>query len=461
MVVTTHLGPSSRRTGPRFIELGGALALASLGLFGCNADSPALSTPTAGGTNAVSGTTNVGGTSPVATGGTSVGANVGGSSALGGNPGTGGQAPNQGGSANQGGVGQGGANTNSGGQTGIGGIAAGGKAAGGATSGNGGTSSGGKATGGIANGGGPSGGKSNGGSSVGGAITAGAPNGGNLTTGGKATAGTTSGIGGAATGGKSNGGSSAGGAATGGSSGNGTGPIKVWIAGDSTVQNCSSPCPCGWGSAFDPLFNGNVTVVNSAVGGRSIQTWLYEGAVSSDLVNGDCTLNSTAYSSRWTAMTDPSSGMKAGDYLLIQFGINDGDSTCPRHVSTTLFQKYLGVMATAAKAAGAQAIFLTSPSAIACSGSTAQTNRGFGTETKAAGTANGVPVIDLTTLSAKLYTSLGLCPNSSDYTSTTSAVGKFFCDDHTHFEAAGAKQIAQVIATALEDQGIGLAKYLL
>jgi lysophospholipase L1-like esterase len=39
-------------------------------------------------------------------------------------------------------------------------------------------------------------------------------------------------------------------------------------------------------------------------------------------------------------------------------------------------------------------------------------------------------------------------------------VGKFFCEDHTHFEAAGAAQIASVVAKALKEQGIGLAAYL-
>ncbi|HEX7599142.1 MAG TPA: class II glutamine amidotransferase, partial [Polyangia bacterium] len=98
---------------------------------------------------------------------------------------------------------------------------------------------------------------------------------------------------------------------------------------------------------------------------------------------------------------------------------------------------------------------------IACSGSTASsTTRGFGSETKAAGAANNVPVIDLTKLSADLYTTSGLCPNNADYTSTTSKVGQFFCDDHTHFEALGAKQIAQMVAKALKDQSIGLAAYL-
>ena len=58
-----------------------------------------------------------------------------------------------------------------------------------------------------------------------------------------------------------------------------------------------------------------------------------------------------------------------------------------------------------------------------------------------------------------LYKSFGFCPNG-DYTSTTSDLGKFFCDDHTHFEAASAKHIAGLVANALKTQGIGLAAYL-
>jgi lysophospholipase L1-like esterase len=117
-------------------------------------------------------------------------------------------------------------------------------------------------------------------------------------------------------------------------------------------------------------------------------------------------------------------------------------------------------MAMAAKMRGAQAIFLTSTSSMDCMGAMVNPNRGFGPTTTAAGTANGVPVIDLTKLSAALYTSLGFCPNSGSFSDESTPVGKFFCDDHTHFEAAGASQVAGVVAQALKDQNIGLAAYL-
>jgi lysophospholipase L1-like esterase len=234
--------------------------------------------------------------------------------------------------------------------------------------------------------------------------------------------------------------------------------VTIWMAGDSTMQNAST-CPIGWGSQFAPNFNSNVTVVNSAVGGRSIQTWLYDPNVTTTKNSaGECVVSPATFSDRWQAMLNSSTGMKAGDYLFIQFGINDGDSTCNRHVGSARYEELLGMMATAAKQRGAKPIFLTPVAAITCSGSVAVGNRGFLTETFDAGTASGVPVIDLHKLSYTLYNTLKLCPNNGDF--TMGAVGAFFCNDHTHFEAAGARQIATVVATALRNQQIPLAAYL-
>jgi lysophospholipase L1-like esterase len=264
-------------------------------------------------------------------------------------------------------------------------------------------------------------------------------------------------MGGSATGGGGNG---AGGGGGNGSGGGGSAPIKLWLAGDSTVQQCSGTCPCGWGSEFDPLFNDRVTVVNSAVGGRSIQTWLYEAAVTSTLGGDDeCTLTSQTYDKRWRDMLDATTGMKPGDYLFIQFGINDGDRTCPRHVGIDAFKAYLGDMAKAAKERGAQAIFVTPVSAIVCSGNKATATRGaFVDATKAAAAAAGVPVIDLHQASISLYDSLGFCPNDDNY--DKGDLGAFFCKDHTHFEAAGAAQIAKLVSQALAAQAPALAGYL-
>ncbi|MET7280590.1 SGNH/GDSL hydrolase family protein [Kribbella sp. NPDC005582] len=238
-------------------------------------------------------------------------------------------------------------------------------------------------------------------------------------------------------------------------------PITVWLAGDSTMAAPSSGavCPVGWGHQAAPYFNANVTIRNNAVAGRSIQTWLYERNVTGTKNSaGECVISPNTYATRWQQMLDATTGMKAGDYLLIQFGINDGDPNCPRHVGSARYRELLGVMASAAKARGAHPVFLTPVSAIRCSGSTAVGTRGFISETNAAATANQVPVIDLHRLSYTLYNTLRLCPNNGDYSS--GAVGAFFCNDHTHFEAAGARQIAGVVTKAIRDQNIPLSAYL-
>jgi lysophospholipase L1-like esterase len=231
----------------------------------------------------------------------------------------------------------------------------------------------------------------------------------------------------------------------------------VWLAGDSTVANPSAACPVGWGAQFDALFTGDVVVNNLALGGRSIQTWLYEGNVTSTIGSGgECVLSSTTASARWQRVLD---GMKAGDYLFIQFGINDGSATCPRHVGTARYQQLMTMMAQTAKARGAYPVLLTAVAAITCSGSTAVRNRGYVTQTTAAGAATGSPVIDLQTLSVNHYNAVKLCPNNGDY--TAGLVGQYFCNDHTHFETYGAQRIAGLVAGALRSQNIPLAGYLL
>ena len=239
----------------------------------------------------------------------------------------------------------------------------------------------------------------------------------------------------------------------------GAASVKVWLAGDSTMADPRSSCPVGWGNQFDALFKDDVTVVNSAVAGRSIQTWLYESNVKSTMDSaGECVVDPKTYHQRWLSMLDPTNGMKAGDYLMIQFGINDGDRACPRHVGSARYKELLTVMAKAAKDRGVTPIFLTPVSAIRCSGNSAVATRGFLTETADAARASGVTVIDLHKLSYTLYNTLKLCPNDGDY--TKGPVGDFFCNDHTHFEAAGARQIAGVVAKALRDQRIPLSSYL-
>jgi lysophospholipase L1-like esterase len=333
----------------------------------------------------------------------------------GGGPGTGGGAGDSGGAAGgRGGTSAGGASGNAGG---------------GGDAGRGGASGGSGATGGEAGRGGATGGGGRGGASGG--------------SGGGAGRGGTSGGGGAGRGGAS-GASGAGGGSAGRGGSGGTGgalpPVKIWIAGDSTVASSGgTPCPIGWGGPFPTYFGPGVTVTNSAIGGRSVRTWLYSVQTVMD-ATGECVLDKDSsgnpiLQSRWQAMLNATSGMKAGDYLFIQFGINDSDSTCDRHVGVDAFKTSYGVMAQAAKDRGANPIFVTPLAMIRCSGTTVTASREpYVTATKDAGTQYGVPVIDLNGLAIALYKQHAFCPiPGGDVSATTTGpVGDFFCDDHTH-----------------------------
>ncbi len=243
------------------------------------------------------------------------------------------------------------------------------------------------------------------------------------------------------------------------------GPSTLWLAGDSTVANGNTPCPVGWGKRIAERFDDAVTVVNSAVGGRSVRTWTYFVGTEMD-ASGECVLERDGageplLQDRWLAMLD---GMQAGDTLLIQFGINDGSATCDRHVGLDAFKETYGVLAQAAKERGAQPVFITPVSMVKCSGSQAVGSRGAYVDvTFEAGTQFDVPVFDLHQASVDLYQELGFCPiPGGDVSEQTGGdVGAFFCDDHTHFDNSGAEQIAALVARGLAELNLPVAGHLL
>jgi lysophospholipase L1-like esterase len=304
-------------------------------------------------------------------------------------------------------------------------------------------------------------GGSAGGASGSGGVAAGV--GGVLASGGQGSGSASSG--GAASGGSGLGGSSGGSGSVGGTGGTAADqPITIWLAGDSTVANGNTPCPSGWGKHFKDEFSDLVTVVNGGAGGRSVRTWLYEvtttlGTDDECIVNTDGT-GQAVLQVRWADML---SGMGPGDYLFIQFGINDGSPTCDRHVGLERFKQEYAMMAEAARARGAIPVFVTPVSSIACSGTTPVGTRGaYVTATLEAGMDSEVPVIDLHQMSVDRYAELGFCPvpGGDVSASTTGPVGDFFCDDHTHFSDAGSVSIGALVAQAIVDLELPLAAYL-
>lgn len=85
--------------------------------------------------------------------------------------------------------------------------------------------------------------------------------------------------------------------------GNGSKRISVFIAGDSTACDYEPAVAprTGWGQVLNRFFDEeHVVIVNRAVSGRSSMSFINEGLLAKILAD-----------------------LKAGDYLLIQFGHND------------------------------------------------------------------------------------------------------------------------------------------
>ena len=224
----------------------------------------------------------------------------------------------------------------------------------------------------------------------------------------------------------------------------------LFIIGDSTVRNQTSG-QRGWGdplvSHFDPA---SIEVINRAIGGRSSRTFLTEG--------------------RWDAVV---ANLKAGDFVLMQFGHNDGgalnDDRCRASIKGTgeasedIIRKpdqkpetvhsygwYLRKYIADTKAKGATPILVSLiPRNIWKDGKIGRAGDSYAGWAREVAAQTGASFVDFNSLLADRYEALG--PEKT---------GLLFAGtDHTHTCEAGAEFNAQTLATAL--RGTALSPYLL
>lgn len=225
----------------------------------------------------------------------------------------------------------------------------------------------------------------------------------------------------------------------------------VCIIGDSTVKNHTAGLE-GWGDPIGAYFDkSKIVVVNHALGGRSSRTFLTEGL--------------------WDkALAD----LKPGDFVLMQFGHNDGGSprtsdraslkgvgeeteavVNPKTAATETIHTYgwyLRRYITDAKAKGAAAIVLSPiPRNIwSAGGKVARSGGDYGLWAAQAAKAGGASFVDLNAIIADKYDALG--PDK---------VKAFFPGDHTHTSPSGAEMNAGAVVEGLKGlKGCPLAAFL-
>lgn len=216
----------------------------------------------------------------------------------------------------------------------------------------------------------------------------------------------------------------------------------LYIIGDSTVRNTNKEY-WGWGSLIgEYLDTTKINIANHAMAGRSTRTFVKE--------------------KRWAKVD---SLLKPGDYLMIQFGHNEGskpDTTkagyrgvlrgigqdsvnlvWPDGKPETVFTygAYLRKFIRGAKAKGATPIVLSMipRNQWDDKGNVKRADKDFGLWAKQIAEEEGVAFIDLNSISADKYQKLG----------PEKVKESFFPGDHTHTNKAGALVNAESVAEGL------------
>ncbi len=211
----------------------------------------------------------------------------------------------------------------------------------------------------------------------------------------------------------------------------------IWVVGDSTANNLNHR---GWADPFAGYFDaGKATVINRARAGRSSRTFVTEGL--------------------WEKVQ---SELKAGDFVLIQFGHNDGgppdkdrargslpglgdeakEFTLPDGKTEVVhtFGFYMRKFIAESKAKGATPIVLgLTVRSIWKDGRVERGNGSYSRWSADIARAEGVPYVDVTNAIADRYDAMG-----------EAKVKPMFPEDHTHTSPEGADLSASLIVGALK-----------
>jgi hypothetical protein len=204
--------------------------------------------------------------------------------------------------------------------------------------------------------------------------------------------------------------------------------ITVHLAGDSTMSNYTAATTQeGWGQELGQYFISKVTIDNQAQPGANIDTF---------------------YAGRWKTLM---SNVKAGDYVLAAFGINDSGTT-HGPVAPAAFQTQMGVMAD--EVAAKQATFIpttSSPLQVWVAGQETNTRlQPYCDATIALGMSKALLVDDLNARGVAYYNMIG----------QTAAAALTFNGDKAHFDKQGATEMALLASQELTRINSPLAAYL-
>lgn len=204
----------------------------------------------------------------------------------------------------------------------------------------------------------------------------------------------------------------------------------IFLLGDSTVCDQPSEPYASWGQMLTRFFGPNVAIANHAESGESLRSSLAARRLDKVL-----------------------SLMKPGDYLLIQYGHNDEKEKGRGVGGFTTFKTDLKHFVEEAKKKGGIPILITPVQrrTFDANGKITNSHGDYPEAVRQAAKEEGVPLIDLNSLSKDLYEALG--PERSGLL--------FKQGDGTHHNNYGSYELAKCIVEAIKKQKLPLKKYLI
>lgn len=221
-------------------------------------------------------------------------------------------------------------------------------------------------------------------------------------------------------------------------------PSRVFIASDSTAQtyNASRYPQQGWGAMLPCAFDGQVTVENRAIGGRSTRSFINEGRL--DKIAQD---------------------ISAGDTMLIQFGHNDQNRKPERYTPVADYKTYLRRYIDVATQKGAQPVLLTPVTQRKfVNGKVVASFPDYSAAVRELAAATRTPLIDLEQLTGRWVERAGAERSKAYFLHHPNGVLPGFpapIADDTHFSELGARGVANIIASALAGMKLPLSLHVL
>jgi lysophospholipase L1-like esterase len=198
-------------------------------------------------------------------------------------------------------------------------------------------------------------------------------------------------------------------------------PITVYLIGDSTMTDQMMEPWAAWGQMFPRFFTPPVLIANYAECGETTASFVSE--------------------KRWAKLL---SEIHPGDFVLMQFGIND------QRMPVARFKQYFIQFISDTRRHGAFPVLVTSQNLrrLDANGNAVQTLRNFPDAMRDAAKEQNVPLIDLNAMSMKLYGALG-----------PEKLPKMFVDG-THQNDYGAYQLCKCVVQGIIDDHLPLASFV-